>query len=146
VLPTFAFAQPERVCIDLVNRLIEESDGSYEQGYEAVTWPDGIVTDDEGKSRRFHDVYFRGAGRVARTFQQDVRWRSISPTLQEVTNKEIVQLYERGHFSGAYLVHKNRYRCERRGGQWRILSQRWLSRSIGTNDAAKREWQRIMAE
>jgi hypothetical protein len=113
-----------------------------------VWWPEGVIFQDtDGKPplerRPFRDVPMSGLGVQYRT---SVRFLSI----QTSGNRSVVITFEKSkrlylgssgdyEYVGMYQLSKVRYICEKRAGQWRVLSIEGLSsRDFGSDI----EWRR----
>ncbi|MEM1053821.1 MAG: hypothetical protein AAGI28_17190 [Pseudomonadota bacterium] len=127
-----------------MHQFIKGGDSSTEQMYKDAAWTDAVILSVDGEVLPVQEVYFRGAGKIAVTFEREVKVLHSDPNVQLISNKEIVQHYQRSVFSGDYHVAKNQYRCERRGVEWKIVSLIVLSLHHGTNEAAKRRYQNFL--
>ena len=87
------------------------------------------------------DVKTSGPCHKYRTYHREIREEPVSNGQQIVSLKAIVTRLENEHYTGIYQVHKERYLCERRNGEWRILRREVLTRFDGTNAAAARDFE-----
>ena len=137
-----AFAQGDE-CASVVSEFNKAQEISDEQAFEETTWHDGKQIEANGDQRLFHNIYFRAVAERYRIFVRESRVEEVTRNSQVLSNKEITQHLQNGMSAGLYYVDKNIYRCEQRGGKWRIVEKRIIIRTIGTNRKAEREWKRF---
>lgn len=134
-----ASAAPQAGCVQLIESWRDAADCQNIQAIGQLTWPDGFTKWPGSAKAKWSDIGMNGACPKYRTTLREWRPEAVRGNRQIVRVKSITRRVALdGHYSGDYMVAKERYTCERRAGSWRIFSQEVTQRTDLTNRAAAR--------
>ena len=111
-------------CLDVIHAWRDAVDCQTSEAITSLTWDDGYTEWPTLGRDKWSDIKMSGPCPKYSTTLRELRVLPVTGTHQVISLKAIARRVDfDGKYYGEYSVSKVKYVCERRGGQWRILSQ-----------------------
>jgi hypothetical protein len=137
-----SFAAAPNSCISVVKAWHKAVDCQETEQVAFLTWPDGYRESEKSNRTKWSDVSMNGPCPKYRTESRRVQVSAQSGVQQKVNLEAVTR---RVNLDGkpveGYSITREAYICERRNGQWRILSQTVMQRADSANSSKKKRTQ-----